>query len=200
MKPSTAHLLCLVLRSVIGLWECGGGRKCEGSLHSCHLLHPQNLLGPQRAPTPFLPPLEKALWFCSQNPGMNLRTVLCPLSIMFVRESCCCSRAVCFPGVPVGGTDPGWLPWWHLQPYTVGTMGWHRLLRYSVQVSSSWAILGQEKWPAEIILNPANYSIPESALIFFQVEFSKDRSAFGHSCFSSWALSSGTPEDVVFHY
>lgn len=160
----------------------------------------QNLPGPQQAPTPFLPPPEKALWFYLQNPGMNLWTVLCPLSITFVRESCCCSRAVCCPGVPVGGTDPGELPWWHLQPYTVGTMGWHRLLRYSVQVSSSMAILGQEKWPAEIILNPANYSIPESALVFFQVEFSQGRSAEKHSCFSSWALSSDTPEDVVFHY
>lgn len=65
---------------------------------------------------------------------------------------------------------------------------------------SSWAILGQEKWPEKIVLNSANYSIPEFALVFFEVEFNKDRSAESHSRFSAWALSSDTPEDVIFHY
>lgn len=117
VRSGTAHLLCSVPQQCIrfvGMWRREKMWRVPSFLSPPS---PQNLPGPQQAPTPFLPPPQKALWFYSQTPGMNLWTVLCPLSIIFGRESCC-PEAVCFPGVPVGGTQLGLVPWWHLQPCT----------------------------------------------------------------------------------
>lgn len=109
MKWGLALLISSVqcLSSVIGLWECGGGRKCEESLLSCHLLHPQNLPGPQQAPTPFLPPPQKSpvvLLTISCSESLN-----CALPIFhpFCKGKLLLSQGSLFSWSPCGWHIPG---------------------------------------------------------------------------------------------
>lgn len=172
MKWGLALLICSVqcLSSVLCSWECGGGRKCEESLHSSFTPKPPrsststNSLPSSPSKSPVV--LLTNSWYESLDGALPTfhhfwKGKLLSQGSLFSWSTCGWHTA----GLSALVTPPA---------LHCSTRWWHRPLRYSLQVSSSRAILGQEKWPAEIISNPANYSIPESALVFFQVEFSKD--------------------------